>query len=159
MGDDPRNPAVVADNVGDNVGDIAGMGSDLFGSFAESTCASLVLICSNTNLFNEDHIYVIFYPLMISAVGILASLLTVQFAFYIYRVTEKERIQKSLNFQLLLSTIFMLIGLWILTPFNLPSSWKTDVAGSASHYSDWWHPAICVSLGLISGFLIGIATD
>jgi len=38
--DDPRNPGVIADNVGDNVGDIAGMGSDLFGSFAESTCAA-----------------------------------------------------------------------------------------------------------------------
>ena len=42
--DDPKNPAVIADNVGDNVGDIAGMGSDLFGSFAESTCAALVYI-------------------------------------------------------------------------------------------------------------------
>ncbi|KAI4343214.1 hypothetical protein MLD38_027743 [Melastoma candidum] len=39
--DDPRNPAVIADNVGDNVGDIAGMGSDLFGSYAESSCAAL----------------------------------------------------------------------------------------------------------------------
>ncbi len=41
--DDYRNPGVIADNVGDNVGDIAGMGSDLFGSFAESTCACLVI--------------------------------------------------------------------------------------------------------------------
>ena len=41
--DSPENPAVIADNVGDNVGDIAGMGSDLFGSFAESTCAALVI--------------------------------------------------------------------------------------------------------------------
>merc|ERR1740138_272378 len=41
--DDPRNPACIADNVGDNVGDIAGMGADLFGSFAESTVAALVL--------------------------------------------------------------------------------------------------------------------
>jgi Na+/H+-translocating membrane pyrophosphatase len=42
--DSPKNPATIADNVGDNVGDIAGMGSDLFGSFAESTCAALVNI-------------------------------------------------------------------------------------------------------------------
>merc|ERR1719145_538343 len=41
--DDYRNPACIADNVGDNVGDIAGMGADLFGSFAEATCAALVL--------------------------------------------------------------------------------------------------------------------
>merc|ERR1719199_1937650 len=44
--DDYRNPACIADNVGDNVGDIAGMGADLFGSFAESTCAALVLSAS-----------------------------------------------------------------------------------------------------------------
>lgn len=41
--DDPRNPACIADNVGDNVGDIAGMGADLFGSFAEATCAAMII--------------------------------------------------------------------------------------------------------------------
>jgi Na+/H+-translocating membrane pyrophosphatase len=51
--DDPKNPAVIADNVGDNVGDIAGMGSDLFGSFAESTCAALVIINVNFRLLLE----------------------------------------------------------------------------------------------------------
>ena len=44
MTTDYRNPACIADNVGDNVGDIAGMGADLFGSFAESTCVALVLV-------------------------------------------------------------------------------------------------------------------
>lgn len=48
--DDYRNPGVIADNVGDNVGDIAGMGSDLFGSFAESTCACLVISASSAEL-------------------------------------------------------------------------------------------------------------
>merc|ERR1719515_557755 len=48
--DDYRNPACIADNVGDNVGDIAGMGADLFGSFAEATCAALVLASSSKDL-------------------------------------------------------------------------------------------------------------
>merc|ERR1719174_2774733 len=48
--DDYRNPACIADNVGDNVGDIAGMGADLFGSFAESSCAALVLAAANPDL-------------------------------------------------------------------------------------------------------------
>merc|ERR1712038_989880 len=48
--DDYRNPACIADNVGDNVGDIAGMGADLLGSFAESTCAALVLAAACDDL-------------------------------------------------------------------------------------------------------------
>jgi H(+)-translocating pyrophosphatase len=67
--DSPKNPGTIADNVGDNVGDIAGMGSDLFGSFAESTCAALILITSNKSLFTPEYREVIWYPLMISAVG------------------------------------------------------------------------------------------
>ncbi|CDY61273.1 BnaA06g38620D [Brassica napus] len=52
--DDPRNPAVIADNVGDNVGDIAGMGSDLFGSYAESSCAALVV--ASISSFGINHV-------------------------------------------------------------------------------------------------------
>merc|ERR1719378_1598943 len=66
--DDPRNPACIADNVGDNVGDIAGMGADLFGSFAESTCAALVLAASSPDLRHSWAGQM--YPLLISSAGI-----------------------------------------------------------------------------------------
>jgi len=66
--DDPRNPAVVADNVGDNVGDVAGMGADLFGSCAESTCAALVI---GALMFTT--MSALLYPVLISALGIVAD--------------------------------------------------------------------------------------
>ncbi len=67
--DDPRNPAVIADNVGDNVGDIAGMGADLFGSFAESTCAALIV--SSVSSMGVAHDFAgIAFPLTIRFVTI-----------------------------------------------------------------------------------------
>lgn len=65
--DSPLNPATIADNVGDNVGDIAGMGSDLFGSFAESTCAALVFVATTQDLINDPT--ALAFPLLISAFG------------------------------------------------------------------------------------------
>merc|ERR1711912_165684 len=72
--DDPRNPACIADNVGDNVGDIAGMGADLFGSFAESTCAALVLASSTKAL--APVWASMMYPVLISSTGIFVGLVT-----------------------------------------------------------------------------------
>jgi len=160
--DDPKNPATIADNVGDNVGDIAGMGSDLFGSLAESTCAALVLISSNTSLFTPDNMQVIWYPIMISAAGIVACLITVQFAFYVYKVKERSQIMKSLNLQLLISTVLELAAVWAISYYMLPATFNQNnknVVGALYKDSHWWAAAICVTVGLVSGFLIGIATD
>jgi len=84
--DSPDNPGVIADNVGDNVGDIAGMGADLFGSLAESTCAALVVGATSAELivFQEA----IYFPLLITAAGIIASFLTTFFATNLRRVTH-----------------------------------------------------------------------
>merc|ERR1712190_415753 len=72
--DDYRNPACIADNVGDNVGDIAGMGADLFGSFAESSCAALVLAASTPGL--AANWASMMYPVLISAGGIISGIVT-----------------------------------------------------------------------------------
>jgi Na+/H+-translocating membrane pyrophosphatase len=72
--DDPSNPGVIADNVGDNVGDIAGMGADLFGSLAESTCAALVVGSTSVGLATTPD--AMYFPLLITAVGILVSFIT-----------------------------------------------------------------------------------
>lgn len=73
--DDPSNPGTIADNVGDNVGDIAGMGADLFGSLAESTCAALVVSSTSIELITTPD--AIYFPLIITSVGIIASFLSV----------------------------------------------------------------------------------
>lgn len=158
--DSPRNPATIADNVGDNVGDIAGMGSDLFGSFAESTCASLVLIAStydiiqNGGTLNED---VLAFPLLISAAGIVGCFLTSVFGIYLYKVNTFERIQWALNLQLILSTVLTLL-IMIPTIFVLPTKWKF-LSGNKNKEAKNWYAFIAPALGCVSGLFIGISTD
>ena len=74
--DDPRNPAVIADNVGDNVGDVAGMGADLFESYVGALVSALTLGVSVTGLFTGAGAI---YPLIIAAFGILASVIATFF--------------------------------------------------------------------------------
>lgn len=121
--DDYRNPATIADNVGDNVGDIAGMGSDLFGSLAESTCAALVVIAHTQDLIKvQDSLYV---PFLVTSIGIIVSFITSVYGIYFYHVSSFDRIAKSLNLQLLISTVLALIGLYFAI-LPLPDSW-TDL--------------------------------
>ena len=73
--DDPRNPAVIADNVGDNVGDIAGMGSDLFESYVGSIISAITLALGASFVAaGYDQVLGAIFPLIISAVGIIASI-------------------------------------------------------------------------------------
>ena len=158
--DDPRNPAVVADLVGDNVGDIAGMGSDLFGSFAESTCSALVLIASTKGIISPDNKVdagMLAFPLMISAAGIIGCLLTSIFGIYLYKVKEESSIQKSLNLQLIISTIFTLL-LMIPTIYILPEKW-TFMLGAKEKSANRWYAFVSPALGCVSGLLIGMSTD
>merc|ERR1719329_1982077 len=86
--DDPRNPACIADNVGDNVGDIAGMGADLFGSFAEATCAALVLAASSETIKNgiSGDFTAMMFPVLVSSTGILVGIVTLLCVNWFYPV-------------------------------------------------------------------------
>lgn len=93
--DSPLNPGVIADNVGDNVGDIAGMGSDLFGSFAESTCACLVIAASSRELAETGLWY---YPLLISASGIFICMMTSFVSTHLVSIEREEDVEASLKY-------------------------------------------------------------
>ena len=151
--DSPRNPATIADNVGDNVGDIAGMGSDLFGSFAESTCAALVVIANTADLIkNPDSLY---FPLLISACGIFACFITSIIGIYVYKVDTFDRIAKALNLQLFISTVITL-GFLIFAVYSLPATWTY---GKDKIEVGRWSAYVCATMGLVSGFIIGMSTD
>merc|ERR1719499_2044729 len=103
--DDYRNPGCIADNVGDNVGDIAGMGADLFGSFAEASCAALVLAATTPAL--AEHWCSVMYPVLISSTGVVAGILTLLVVGTVYPVVEQPSVEKALKGILVISTVIM----------------------------------------------------
>ncbi|KAJ8477440.1 hypothetical protein OPV22_021167 [Ensete ventricosum] len=130
--DDPRNPAVIADNVGDNVGDIAGMGSDLFGSYAESSCAALVV--ASISSFGVDHDFTAMcYPLL--SMGIIVCLITTLFATDFFEIKAVKEIEPVLKWQLIISTVLMTVEACKELLF------------------------FCVAIGLWAGLVIGFVTE
>lgn len=147
--DDPRNPAVIADNVGDNVGDIAGMGADLFGSCAEATCAALVIGATAAALAND--INALLYPLLISAVGIPVCLVT---AFFARLKADATQVEPTLRGQLIISTVLMSLAIWGVTELVMIDEF---VLGSLTVTKTG--VLISVLSGLWAGLLIGYMTE
>ncbi|EIE00740.1 sodium-translocating pyrophosphatase [Leptospira licerasiae] len=146
--DDPRNPATIADNVGDNVGDVAGMGADLFGSCAEATCAALVIGATATALSGNTD--ALLYPLLISAFGIPASLLTS----FIASVKEGGNVEKVLKIQLWVSTLIVGAIMYFVTDKYMVDSF--EIAGKTIGK---WNVFISLVVGLFSGMFIGLITE
>ncbi|KAG1365306.1 pyrophosphate-energized vacuolar membrane proton pump 1 [Cocos nucifera] len=155
--DDPRNPAVIADNVGDNVGDIAGMGSDLFGSYAESSCAALFVASISSFGINHDFL-AMSYPLIISSMGIVVCLITTLFATNFFEIKSVKEIEPSLKRQILISTILMTVGIATVSIVALPANFTLFNFGSEKSVKNW-HLFFCVSIGLWTGLVIGYATE
>lgn len=135
--DDPRNPAVVADNVGDNVGDVAGMGADIFDSYVASVVAVMLIGASSSRLMG-DRFYVVL-PLILCTLGSLASLIGIQFV----RVGKNGKPGPALNFGTIITTLIfsaMVVAFVLIGRFNLGILWATLV-------------------GLIAGIIIGFTSD
>ena len=113
--DDPRNPAVIADNVGDNVGDVAGMGSDLFESYVGSiisavTLASVAVANASSSSIANEKVFALF-PLLISAVGIVASVIGIMCV----RGKEGKNPANALNLGTYISGILVIIATVLLS--------------------------------------------
>ncbi|CAB4288699.1 unnamed protein product [Prunus armeniaca] len=155
--DDPRNPAVIADNVGDNVGDIAGMGSDLFGSYAEASCAALVVASISSFGINHE-LTPMLYPLIVSSVGILVCLLTTLCATDFFEIKAVNEIEPALKRQLIISTVLMTVGIAIVTWISVPSSFTIFNFGTQKVVKSW-QLFLCVGVGLWAGLIIGFVTE
>ena len=144
--DDPRNPAVIADNVGDNVGDVAGMGADLFGSCAESTCAALVIgaVAFATNL------EALLFPILISAVGIPISLLTM----FTAQVKKEEDVAPALKRLLIVATGLSAIAMYFVSMWALPESFEIN----GEVYTNMG-VFLCYLTGAVAGLLVGLLTE
>ena len=134
--DDPRNPAVIADNVGDNVGDVAGMGADLFESYVGAIVSALTLGVAAQGLFQGAGAI---YPLVVAGVGILASII----ATFFVRGKEGANPHKALKMGTYVSTVIVGVSAFILSKLFF-----------GRMYYGW-----TIAAGLVVGLVIGFVTE
>ena len=134
--DDPRNPAVIADNVGDNVGDVAGMGADLFESYVGSIIAAITLGL----VFHGIEGVVL--PFLIAATGIIAVII----GYFFVRVKEGVRLSSALERGTYVSGVLLIIAAWFLSRSVLGVEEGTGAF-------------VAVVAGLVAGILIGRITE
>ena len=152
--DDPRNPAVIADNVGDNVGDVAGMGADLFESYVGSIIAAIALASTAVIVGDPEGGWkspVALLPLVIAGGGIVASIL----ATFIVRSGERASFGEllwALRRGIFGAAILVLV-------FSFLVVWWLDLDGiigpNVSDFDIFW----CIVAGLGAGVIIGVGTE
>jgi len=147
--DDPRNPAAIADCVGDNVGDVAGMGADLFESYVGAIISAMILGVSFAGMIGvtgEAQLSYVVLPLVLAAVGILVSIGST----FLVKTTEGGNPQKALN-----------LGEFGAVGFMIPAAWITIWAIGEAGLFEWNTLRILFAmiLGLIGGVIIALATE
>lgn len=136
--DDPRNPGVIADNVGDNVGDIAGMGSDIFESYCGSMIACIA-IAATMSIDTDTQNAMMFLPLSLASIGLIASL----FGIAIVRARSGAAPEAALRTGTLLTPVIFAVMAWFMIE-------KMGLPGNI-----WWS----VVSGAVGGVAIGLITE
>jgi K(+)-stimulated pyrophosphate-energized sodium pump len=142
--DDPRNPAVIADLVGDNVGDCAGRGADLFESTAAENIGAMILGATlalgaerSGVAFSAGVVGVMLFPLVARAFGLLASIVGI----VMVKTNETEDPMKALNRGYYISSFLGIIG------FVAATKWLLSAPGAPDA---WWHFALCGVIGILT---------
>ena len=156
--DDPRNPAVIADNVGDNVGDVAGMGADLFESYVGAIIGAMVLGLSFDSVRGlaaggQAHLGPIVLPLFVAAAGIIASIVGTFFV----RVKEGGNPQVALDTGAFGAAGVMALATFAIARFVWPEGGTT--AAGAEQPVLWWHVGVATVVGLATGVAVGLITS
>lgn len=145
--DDPRNPAVIADNVGDNVGDVAGMGADLFESYVGSILAPMVLAISLWGATGGiDLRYGVVAPLLIAAFGIIMSII----GLFAVKAKEGGNLHSALNRGTYVAAVLEVVAM-----FWLFYHWSTRAGAEPERL--WYFGSVVI--GLIAGISIGKITE
>jgi K(+)-stimulated pyrophosphate-energized sodium pump len=134
--DDPRNPGVIADNVGDNVGDVAGMGSDIFESYCGSMIATIAIAYT---IQSADSANLMMLPLALASVGLIASIMGI---FIVKLASAKEPASALRSGTLLAPVIFVVMAYFLIQHMSLPLE-----------------VLYCVISGAVGGVLIGLITE
>jgi len=148
--DDPRNPAVIADNVGDNVGDCAGMAADLFETYCVTTIAAMLL---GALVFRSSAQYALIsavFPLVLGAISIVTSIIGTMFV----RVQGKK-IMAAMYTGLAVAAVLSAVAFWFVTPYVMGGA--ADAVANAEYIP--WRLWVSALIGLAITALIMIITE
>ncbi|MEC8194091.1 MAG: sodium-translocating pyrophosphatase [Myxococcota bacterium] len=152
--DDPRNPAVIADNVGDNVGDVAGMGADLFESYVGAIIGAMVLALGFSEVQNGN-LNPIILPLLIAAAGVICSILGT----LVVKTEEGGNPQHALDLGAFGAAGVMVFATAGLAYWLWPEGGAAASVGGTMVKVTWVHVTIATVVGLLTGIAVGVITS
>lgn len=150
--DDPRNPAVIADNVGDNVGDIAGMGADIFESYVGSVIATIAIALGMNYVTGGENLKLAYmlYPIGVIFIGLVGSLIGIASM----KVLKGMSAASALRNSTFVGAILMIVGAFFMTDLL-----GVEAIGGTSGITSKHGPFIAVVMGSIVGIIIGLVTE